>query len=94
MIVVIEAVFAEVADVDIGPAVVVIVCNGYADTPALVRDASFFGDVGEGAVVIVVKERRLWVQGAFSVPGVGGGSVHQIDVEPAIVVVVDARANA
>ncbi len=88
VVVVIEAVLAEVADVDVGPAVVVIVGDGDADTPALVGNAGFFGDVGEGAVVIVVKERSFGC-GGFSGQGVGGGAVDEIDVEPAIVVVVD-----
>ena len=59
MVVVVEAVLAEVGDVDVGPAIVVVVGDGYAYAPAVVGDSGFIGDVGEGAVVIVVEESRF-----------------------------------
>ena len=59
VVVVVEAVLAEVGDVDVGPAVVVVVADGYAEAPAVVGDAGLGRDVGEGAVVIVVEERGV-----------------------------------
>ncbi len=95
VVVVVEAVLAEVGDVDIGPAVVVVVGDRGAESPAIVGDACFGGDVGEGSVVIVVEERGV---GRRCLAGqrIVGGAVDEIDVQPAVVVVVDqadARAN-
>src|ERR1700730_4682547 len=88
VIIVVEAIFAEVGDVDVGPAVVVVVGDGDAEAPALVGDAGFGGDIGEGAVVIIVEESgargRL---DAFH--GGDRRAVNEIDVEPAIVVVIE-----
>src|SRR5215467_368421 len=63
VIVVVEAVLAEVRDVDIGPAVVVVVGDGHAESPTVIRNSCFSGDVGERAVVIVVKKHgaRRWL---------------------------------
>ena len=72
----------------IGPAVVVVVGHGAAESPAVVGDAGFGGDVGEGAVVIVVEERGVR-RGLFAGERVDGGAVDDVDVEPAVVVVVE-----
>ena len=90
VVVVVEAVLAEVADVDVGPAVVVVVADGHAEAPAVVGHAGFCGDVGEGAVVVVVEERGVRRRG-FAGQRVEGGAVDEIDVEPAIVVVIEQR---
>src|SRR5258708_5095588 len=55
VIVVIEAVLAEVGDVNVRPAIVIVVTNGNAESPALVRDSRFVSHIGKGAVVIVVE---------------------------------------
>ena len=52
----VEAVFAVVGDVDVGPAVVVVIGDGDAEAPTFVGDARFVRDVGERAIVIVVEE--------------------------------------
>ncbi len=88
VVVAIEAVCAEVADEDVGPAVVVVIGDGHAEAPAVVGDAGLGGDVGECAVVVVVEEGSVGRFG-FAAEGVVGGSVDEVDVEPAIVVVVD-----
>ena len=88
VVVAIEAIFAEVRDVDVWPAVVVEVADDGAEAPALVGDAGFFGDVGEGAVVIVVEEGGVR-GGRFAVFGGEGGAADKVDVEPAVVVVVE-----
>src|SRR5260370_6543887 len=53
-------------------------------------DLCFFGDVGEGAVMIVVEERGAGRSFLPSHSG-GGGTVQEIDVEPAVVVVIEER---
>ena len=84
----VEAVFADVGDVDVGPAVVVKVGDGHASAPAIVGDTGLGGDVSEGAVVIVAEERGVgW--GGFAGERVDRGTVDNIDGEPAGVVVVD-----
>ena len=56
MVVVVQAVLAEVGHVKILEAIVVDVSDADALAPALVRDAAFRGDVGEGAVPFVAKQ--------------------------------------
>ncbi len=69
-------------DEEIEPAVAVVVAPGGAGGPVAERDAGFFGDVGEGAVVVVVVEAVL-------------AEVGDVDVGPAVVVVVgDGYAEA
>src|SRR5579863_5123397 len=85
-IVVIENVLAEVRDEQIVPAIVVIVADADALSPARMRDSSLQSHVGESSVAIVAEKMRSWF--------VAGGealkarSVHQKYIEPAIVVVV------
>ncbi len=59
MIVVIEAVLAEIADVHIRPAVVIVIADGDAEAPAVVGYAGLCGHVRECAIVIVVKQRGM-----------------------------------
>ena len=65
MVVVIKPVLAEVADIDIRPAVVVIIRNSNADSPALIGDTCFRSHVGECTVVVVMKERSFGRQPFF-----------------------------
>ena len=70
------------------PAVVVVVADADAGLPAGARQAGFFGDVGEGAVAIVfveMRSRRL----AGRPVGVEARAVGEINVEPAVVVVIE-----
>ena len=88
MIVVVEAVLAPVGNEQVGPAVVVIVGDSNSKAPSIVGDAGLGGYVGEGSVVIVVKECGVR-GGFFAVEGVEGRAVDEVDIEPAVVVVVD-----
>jgi hypothetical protein len=90
VIVVIKTVRTKVADINIRPAIVVVITDDRAKTPALVGDTGLDRNIGKCAVMIVVKQssarsRRLSSQGFVS------GTVHQIDVEPSIIVVVKQR---
>jgi hypothetical protein len=66
---VIEAIFAVIGDVDVRPAVVVVVGYDCSVSPAVVGDSSLLCHVGEGTVVVVVKEgglrRRLFAVERF-----------------------------
>ena len=88
VIVAVEAIPAEVRHKNVGPAIVVVVADGNAEAPAIVGDAGLLGDVGEGAVVVVVEERGVG-RGDFAGERVVRRSVDEIDVEPAVVVVVE-----
>src|SRR5690349_8435631 len=88
MIVVIEAVLGVIRYVQVGPAVVVVVPHGHAESPALVGHACFVRNVSKSAVVIVVKESgtgRL----SFSMQRTESRTIDQINVRPAIVVVIE-----
>src|SRR5215469_2754766 len=88
VIVAIEAAGAVVADVYVGPPVVVVVGHRAAVAPAVILDAGFFRDVGESAVVVVAEERGVG-RGFFAVERIEGRTVDEVDVKPAVVVVVD-----
>src|SRR4029077_1618920 len=88
MIVVIKAVFAKISDINIWPAVVVVIADGNAKSRAFVGYAGFIRNVAKSAIVIIVKQhgpRRRF----FSFEGCDGGTVEQIYIEPAVVVVVE-----
>src|SRR5580658_924006 len=88
VIVVVEAVLAPVRHKDIGPAVVVVVRNGHAETPAVVGHAGLGRHVGERAVVVIMKQRRVGRR-LLAVERIKGRAVDDINIEPAVVVVVD-----
>ena len=89
VLVVVEAVLAVVGDVKIFPSVVVVVANANALSPAGRGQAGFGGHVGEGSVMIVAVQM---IAGAL--PGRKPfelRAIHQKDVGPAVVVVVENR---
>ena len=88
MIVVVQPVFAIVGDINIWPAVVVVIADGHAKTPAVIGDARLGGYVSERPIMVVMKQRRVRSL-ALAVVSIVGRAVHQIDVEPPIVVVVN-----
>src|SRR5271154_1924006 len=92
MVVVIQTVFAEVRDIDIWPTVIVIVGDSNAEAPPVVGDTRLRGNIREGAIVIIVKQRCLWSR-CFSTQSLSGRTVGKINIKPAIIVVVD-QANA
>ena len=86
-IVVIKDIAAETSEIQIRPAVVVIVAHGSAHGKTARVQAGLFGDIGECAVAIIV------IKGAGSFLALqshlDAGSVGEINVRPAIAVVVD-----
>src|SRR5450432_27762 len=56
VIVVIKAILAEIANVDVRPSIVIVVPDGGTKTPAIVGDSRLFGDIGKSAVMIVVEQ--------------------------------------
>src|SRR6478736_6036117 len=88
MIVPIQPIRAKVAHKDVWPAVVVVVPNRHAKSPAIIRHVSLGGNVCEGSIMVVVKQCSMRWR-ALSRKRFIGGPVHEIDVEPAIVVVVN-----
>ena len=94
VVVAVEAVLAEVGDKDVGPAVVVKVANGHTEAPAVVGHAGLRGHVGKRSVVVVMEERGVRRRGLAG-ERVIGRAIDEVDVEPAVVVVVDkAHAGA
>ena len=90
MIVVVEAVLAEIGNVDVGPAIVVVIADHHAKAPALIGHSGFVGHVGERSIVIVVEQhgpRRRFL----ALQCGERRAIQQIDVEPAVVVVVEQR---
>ena len=59
MVVVVQTVLAKVADIDIRPAVVVIIRDGNAHAPPLIGHARFRSHIGKRTIVIVMKQRSL-----------------------------------
>src|ERR1700733_703950 len=90
VIVVIQTILAEVRNVEIRPAVVIVVSYNYAETPAIVGNAGLLRNVGKRAVVVVVKQRRMgWRR--LSGHGIVSRPTDQINVEPAVVVIIEQR---
>jgi len=82
MIIVIQAILPEIRHIQVRPAVIIKVTDGYAKSPAIVGDTGFRGDVGKSAVVIVVIEAVLPI-------------IADKNVGPAVVVIVaDGHAES
>ena len=89
-VVVIENRPAVGGDEEVGKAVVVVVADGHAHAEGPAGDAGLLGDVGERAVAIVLVERvadRL-----LGLVEIARAAVDQVDVHPAVVVVVEEGA--
>ena len=91
-VVVVEDALSPVGDEEVVVAVVVVVADAAALSPAGMREARLLGDVGERAVAVVVEEVAPGPAVADS--GVEARAVHEEDVEPAVVVVVEERGAA
>ena len=65
VVVVVEPILAKIRHVKIGPAVIIIVSNGYSESPAFVGNAGLGSRVRKRAVVIIAKSMAL---GAGSLP--------------------------
>src|SRR5437016_11071172 len=64
VVVVVEPVLAVIRDVKVRPPIVVVVAHCHAETPPFIPNPRFFRGIGEGSVVVVVKEHGLWGCGA------------------------------
>src|SRR5260370_10402080 len=86
-IVVVENVFAVIGNVKIFEAIVVVIADAHALSPAGVSQAGFFGDIGERAVMVVAVEvvRRC----TDLRQGFQRGAVYEENVGPAIIVVIE-----
>src|SRR6185437_6719222 len=88
MVVVVKPVLAVVADKQVGPTVVVVIGNRASVAPAIVGHAGLRRDIGKRAIVVVMEERgvrRIFL----AVQRIESRSVHKIDIEPAVVIVID-----
>src|SRR5215471_6328927 len=77
---------SQASDIDVIKSVVVKVGNRAAQSIHLDRKPCVSGDVGEGAIFVVVIERR---DGSYALPARPAHRVDQQNVLPAIVVIVD-----
>ena len=83
---------AETGHQHVGPAIVVVVADHGAVRPAGIRHACLVGHIGKGAIVVVMEEGA-----ARLLPGqlhVHIGRVGEVDVRPAIAVVIDQGHSA
>src|SRR5215472_10549087 len=90
VVVVVEAVLAEIGDIYIGPSVVIVIANHSAEAPPLVSYSSLVGDVSECAVVIIVEQHRAR-RSLLAFERGKRGTIHQINVEPSVVIIVEER---
>ncbi len=86
-VVVIENAAAVLRNVEVGKSISIVVPHGYALSVAPGCDARFFGDIGKTAVVIIAVEGVA--QGWSRVKEVTFATVHEIDIHPAVIVVVE-----
>ena len=97
----VEDVWAEVGDVEVEVSVGVVVAHSDAHAVAVVSDAGGVGDIGERQLsgwdeivaeeavagrLVLGRRERWWL-----VAGVEGGALQEVDVEVAVVVVVEER---
>ncbi len=91
----VEPILADVGDVEVGPAIIVVVRSDRADAPAIVCDACLLCDISKGAVPIIMEKRRVGRLAFTGQSGVGK-TVYEIDVDPPVAIVVqqsDAAAE-
>src|SRR5260370_32788185 len=60
LIVMIETILTEVRYVNVWPAIVIEVPDRHAEAPSFIGHASFFCDVGECSVMVVVQQHGAW----------------------------------
>src|ERR1700733_12318875 len=90
-----ETVLSEITYIQIWPAVIVVVSHSHAVAPAAVGYAGLGSNIGKGAIVIVMEEGGVW-RLSLAIHCFIGRTVHQVDIDPAIMVVVQqghARAG-
>src|SRR5438132_7558569 len=87
VVIVIEAVLAEVGHIDIWPPVIVIVTNCHAETPALVGHTCLGCDIRKCTVAVVMKQHGAWWR-LLTRQSVNRRPSQQVDVKPAVTVVI------
>src|SRR5262249_30738357 len=91
-VVTVKDVSAEASNVEIGPAIVLVISDCAAHGKARCRDSGFVGDIRKRSVVIVV------IEGAASFLSfdghVYGRRVGKVNVQPAVAVVIDQQHTA
>src|SRR5579872_3968737 len=90
-VIVVENAASVLRDVYIGEAVSVIVPYRHALTVASAADTCLFGDVGESAVAVIAIKRVA--QGRVRIVEIAFATVDQIDVHPAVIVIVEKGAS-
>src|SRR5579864_8034827 len=55
VVVVIEAVLAEIGDIEVSPTVIVVISHGHAEAPTLIRYPGFVSDICERSVVVIMQ---------------------------------------
>src|SRR6185369_13396460 len=90
LIVAVKNASSVLSDVEIGPAVAVVVADGHAHAVSAAANSRFFGNVGESAITIVVVERIA--QRRIGRQEIAGPAVHQVDVHPTVIVVIEKSA--
>src|SRR5207244_377224 len=89
LVVVVQAILAVISDVQILPAVIVVVAHADSLSPARSRQTRFERYVAESAVMIIAIKligRRLSSGEPFQ-----SGAIHDEDVGPAVVVIIENR---
>ena len=94
VVIVVKAVLPIIGYIQVRPAVIVVIPNHAPVSPPVVGYAGLLRYVGERAIVVVVKQSRVrWC--SFARKRIVSRAVHQINVKPAVIVIVqktDARA--
>ena len=88
VVVVEQLVLTCVNHVDIGPPIVIVIPDSHAHAIAFAGHTCFFSHIGEGAIVVVVVQ-PIPVFGALFLERRDGGSVYHIDIQVAVVVVIE-----
>ncbi len=88
MIVVIQAILAEVRHVNIWPSVVVIVTHRHSKSPPLIRYTGFSRYIRECSIVVVVQQHRArWL--FFTFQGSDRRTIQKINIQPTIIVIIE-----
>src|ERR1700733_14725056 len=88
VVIVIQPVRAPVGNKNVWPALLVVIGHGNPKPPAIVGHPSLRGDVCKRPIMVVMKKRGVRRR-RLSIQRVERRSIHQVDVQPAIVVVID-----
>jgi hypothetical protein len=59
VIIVIEAILAEIGYVQVGPSVVVVIADGNPETPAVIGNPGLLSNISEGAIMIVMEQSGM-----------------------------------